>query len=143
MDRTKRLNHRFASVGWGLLFIWWGVVIMVDPLTVGMGAIGTGLILLGINAGRSWMDVPIRDSTTTWGIIFLAWGALDVARSLYHCVVTNIHDVITFQGGNESDLRQEFVDSIEDYLEFCKTRGEKSEKPHPSRSGSATALDQR
>ena len=41
MDRTKKLNHRFASVGWGLLFIWWGVVIMVDPLTIGMGAIGT------------------------------------------------------------------------------------------------------
>ncbi len=84
MNKTKKLNHRFASVGWGLLFIWWGVVIMVDPLTIGIGAIGTGLILLGVNAGRSWMNVPVRNSTTTWGIIFLAWGALDVARSLYH-----------------------------------------------------------
>jgi hypothetical protein len=60
------------------------VVILIDPLTTGMGAIGTGLILLGINAGRSWMNVPIRDSTTTWGVIFLAWGALDVTRSVYH-----------------------------------------------------------
>jgi hypothetical protein len=84
MDRTEKLNHRFASIGWGLLFIWWGVVVMVNPLTIGMGAIGTGLILLGINAGRAWMNVPTRDTTTTWGIIFLAWGALDVARSLYH-----------------------------------------------------------
>ena len=47
MDRTKKLNRRFASIGWGLLFIWWGVVVMVDPLTVGMGAIGTGPDLVG------------------------------------------------------------------------------------------------
>ena len=81
MGRTERLNHRFASIGWGLLFIWWGMVVMVGPLTIGMGAIGTGLILLGINAGRRLMNIPLRDSTTTFGIFTLVWGALDLARS--------------------------------------------------------------
>jgi len=84
MGKTERLNHRFASIGWGLLFIWWGVVVMVGPLTIGMGAIGTGLILLGINAARGLMNVPTRDSTTTFGVFALVWGGLDVARSLLH-----------------------------------------------------------
>ena len=67
----------------------------------------------------------------------------DDEAGLFHGVVTNTHDVITFQGDSESDLHRAFIDSIEDYLAFCATRGEKPEKPYPSRSGSATAVDQR
>ena len=84
MENAQTLNRNLAVIGDSALLIWWGIVIMVHPLTIGMGAIGTGLILLGINAGRAWMDIPIRDTTTTWGIIFLARGVLDVARSLSH-----------------------------------------------------------
>jgi predicted HicB family RNase H-like nuclease len=67
----------------------------------------------------------------------------DEESGFFHGEVTNTHDVITFQGDSESELHRAFIDSIEEYLEFCETRGEKPEKPHPSRSGNATALDQR
>jgi hypothetical protein len=80
MEHAKMLNHQFATLAWGALLIWWGIVIMVNPLTIGMGAIGTGLILLGVNAARSLKGIPARHSTTVVGVIALAWGALDQAR---------------------------------------------------------------
>jgi hypothetical protein len=77
MENTNTLNHNFATIGNGALLIWWGLVIMIEPLTIGMGAIGTGLILLGINAARLLTGIPTKGSTTTIGIIALVWGILD------------------------------------------------------------------
>ncbi len=77
MDNARTLNHNFATIGNGALLIWWGIVIMVGPLTVGMGAIGTGLILLGVNAARLRNGIPTKGSTTAVGIIALVWGTLD------------------------------------------------------------------
>ncbi|GGG04062.1 MULTISPECIES: type II toxin-antitoxin system HicB family antitoxin [Cysteiniphilum] len=43
--------------------------------------------------------------------------------------VINTRDVITFQSDTAHGLKQEFINSIEDYLEFCKERSEEPEKP--------------
>lgn len=43
--------------------------------------------------------------------------------------VINTRDVITFQSDTTHGLKQEFINSIEDYLEFCKERSEEPEKP--------------
>jgi hypothetical protein len=77
MENIKTLNHNFAMIGDGALLIWWGMVIMIDPLTIGMGAIGTGLIMLGVNAARLLNGIPSKGSTTFIGVIALVWGALD------------------------------------------------------------------
>ncbi len=82
MNNQENLNHALAAIGWGLLFIWWGVVVLIDPITMGTGAIGTGLILLGVNAARWTKGIPTRASTTTVGITALAWGILDQGRIL-------------------------------------------------------------
>lgn len=71
------LNHTIATVGLGLLLIWWGVVVIIGPLTLGIGAIGTGLILLGINLIRLLSGIPTYGSTTAIGIIALVLGTLD------------------------------------------------------------------
>ena len=44
--------------------------------------------------------------------------------------VINTRDVITFQGESVAELKQAFIDSIEDYLSFCKERNESPEKPY-------------
>jgi predicted HicB family RNase H-like nuclease len=44
--------------------------------------------------------------------------------------VVNLYDVITFEGESVAELRQAFEDSVEDYLDFCRQRGEKPEKPY-------------
>ena len=77
MEAKQAFNHNLATVGNSLLLVWWGAVIIVDPLTLAMGAFGSGLILLGVNAVRMLSGIPTKGSTTTLGIIALTWGALD------------------------------------------------------------------
>ncbi len=77
MENIKTQNHNLATIGNGALLIWWGIVIMIDPLTIGMGAIGTGLIMLGVNVARWRSGIPSKASTTFIGSIALVWGALD------------------------------------------------------------------
>jgi hypothetical protein len=82
MEPTKTLNHNIANVAWGALFIWWGIAIMIDPITIGMSAIGSGVILLGANAYRLWKGIPTLVSTTIVGTIALTWGLLDQLRTI-------------------------------------------------------------
>lgn len=79
MDNVKRLNNIFSNIGDNMLLIWWGIVIIVHPLTIGMGAIGTGLIALGVNAARRFKGIPTKLTTTIIGVMALLWGGLDVA----------------------------------------------------------------
>jgi hypothetical protein len=82
MESTKLLKHNIASLGEAVLLIWWGVVLAVNPLTIGIGAMGTGLILLGVNAVRLLKGLHAKSSTTAFGIVSLTWGALDQALRL-------------------------------------------------------------
>ncbi len=77
MDNLKTLNHTIATVGWGALFVWWGISILIGPITIGMSAIGTGLILLGVNAARSLKGIPIKNSNAPVAAIAIVWGVLD------------------------------------------------------------------
>ena len=52
MSNTQTLNRRYDAIGWGALFIWWGITELFQFLPDGSGAIGIGLILLGVNAAR-------------------------------------------------------------------------------------------
>lgn len=53
----------------------------------------------------------------------------DDEAELFHGEVINTRDVITFQGTSVKELRKAFRDSIDDYLAFCKDRGEEPDKP--------------
>lgn len=51
--------------------------------------------------------------------------------------VINTRDVITFQGSSVEELKKAFEDSVEDYLEFCRTRNEEPDKPFSGNESSA------
>ena len=53
----------------------------------------------------------------------------DEDANLFHGEVIDTRDVITFQGRSVKELRKAFSDSVDDYLKFCKERGEDPEKP--------------
>lgn len=53
----------------------------------------------------------------------------DEDAELFHGEVINLRDVITFQGSSAAELKQALAESVEDYLEFCRSRGEEPEKP--------------
>jgi predicted HicB family RNase H-like nuclease len=59
----------------------------------------------------------------------------DDEANIFHGEVVNTRDVITFQGTCVDDLRKAFIDSVEDYLEFCAERGETPEKPFTGKLG--------
>jgi hypothetical protein len=82
MDELKILNRKYETVAWGLLAIFWGVTILFDFIHFGVGLLGTGLILLGVNVVRSFYNLPTRVDNTVFGMLMLAWGGLELARPL-------------------------------------------------------------
>ena len=53
----------------------------------------------------------------------------DDEAGLFHGRVLHLRDVITFQGTSVEELRHEFHESVDGYLEWCVERSEKPEKP--------------
>jgi predicted HicB family RNase H-like nuclease len=53
---------------------------------------------------------------------------LDEEEGVFHGEVIHTRDVITFQGSSVAELKQAFEDSVDDYLEFCASRGEGAER---------------
>jgi predicted HicB family RNase H-like nuclease len=53
----------------------------------------------------------------------------DEDAEIFHGEVISLRDVITFQGKSVSELKRAFAASVEDYLAFCRQRGEEPEKP--------------
>ncbi|MEW6529455.1 MAG: type II toxin-antitoxin system HicB family antitoxin [Thermodesulfobacteriota bacterium] len=51
----------------------------------------------------------------------------DEAR-IFHGEVLDLKDVVTFQGKSVEEIKRAFRDSIDDYLDFCKQRGEKTDR---------------
>ncbi|WP_288431648.1 type II toxin-antitoxin system HicB family antitoxin [uncultured Agrobacterium sp.] len=53
----------------------------------------------------------------------------DEDAEIFHGEVINLRDVITFQGASAAELKQALAESVEDYISFCRERGEEPEKP--------------
>ncbi len=56
----------------------------------------------------------------------------------FHGEVMNTPDVIIFQGRSVDELKAALAELVEDYLAFCRERGEKPEKPTVRYWGRAT-----
>jgi len=53
----------------------------------------------------------------------------DDEAKIFHGEVLGIKDVVTFQGTTVDEIEQAFKDSVDDYLAFCKERGEEPNRP--------------
>jgi hypothetical protein len=84
MDNLQTLNRRLEAIAWGAFFVWWGITELFPSLPKGSGAIGIGIILLGLNVARSMNNIPSSGFTTTLGILALVLGVLDFSRGLLH-----------------------------------------------------------
>jgi len=59
----------------------------------------------------------------------------DEKAGIFHGEVSNIRDVITFQGKTAQELRQAFANSVEDYLAFCKGKEEEHQSYLDQKTG--------
>jgi hypothetical protein len=84
MENTRTLNRNLETMAWGALFIWWGITELFQFLPHGTGAIGIGLIFLGLNMARSLNGIPTSGFSTTLGILALVLGGLELASSVLH-----------------------------------------------------------
>lgn len=48
----------------------------------------------------------------------------DDAAEIFHGEVAGVRDVVTFERRTVDELTTAFQESIDDYLEFCRSRGE-------------------
>jgi predicted HicB family RNase H-like nuclease len=53
----------------------------------------------------------------------------DPDARILHGEVVGIRDVVTFQGRTVDEVEKAFRNSVDDYLAFCKKRGEQPDKP--------------
>jgi len=81
MSQKQSKKDVFETIAWGLFFVWWGITEMI-ALPDGSGAIGIGLILLGLNAARSESGIRTSSFSTTLGILALVFGGLELAAPL-------------------------------------------------------------
>lgn len=82
MNDVRTINRNLGQLAWGAIFIWWGITELFNFLPNGTGALGLGLILLGVNAARSLSGIPVSGFTITLGILALVWGGLELAGAL-------------------------------------------------------------
>ena len=79
MNNTQTINRNYDAIAWGVIFIWWGITELFKFLPDGTGAIGIGVILLGVNAARSRNGIRVSSFSTTLAILALVWGGLELA----------------------------------------------------------------
>ena len=84
MENTRKSNLDFGTIAWGALFILWGLTEMFKFLPDGTGAVGIGVILIGLNLARSLTGQPTSGFTTTFGILALLLGGLELVRPYLH-----------------------------------------------------------
>lgn len=85
MNNSQTTKRDYETIAWGLLLIWWGLRWWpLESLPNGIGLLGTGVILLGLNAARFLKGIPTRSVTTMLGLMAFLYGgfllAIDVMK---------------------------------------------------------------
>ncbi len=81
MEDTRKSTLDLEAIAWGAFFILWGITELIPSLPEGIGALGIGMILLGLNLIRYWKGEPTSGFTITLGILALLLGGLELVES--------------------------------------------------------------
>ena len=76
--------HKLDAIGWGLFFIWIGIALLAN-LGWGVGLLGTGLLVLGMQATCKYMGLRLDAFWIVVGALFALggiWELLTVRISL-------------------------------------------------------------
>ncbi|HEX8968886.1 MAG TPA: hypothetical protein VF937_13450, partial [Chloroflexota bacterium] len=79
IDRTHQstLDHQFERISWALFLIMIGGLALVPGVPGGTWLIGTGLIMLGLNAARYMNGIRMSNFTIVVGILALGVGVAE------------------------------------------------------------------
>ena len=65
----------------------------------------------------------------------------DADAGCFHGELVGLRDVVTFEGRSVEELQAALADSVDDYLDFCASRGEAPERPFSGRFDVRTEPD--
>lgn len=78
-DRDRAFEARLDAIGWGLLFVVVGAVLLVPDLPSGSWLVAVGAVMVGVSLVRLAMSLPIVWTTAILGIAALVGGICEVA----------------------------------------------------------------
>lgn len=76
--RKGALDHQLESVGWALFLIMIGGLMLVPGVPSGTWLVGTGLIMLGVNAVRRLNGITPSAFTVVLGVLAIAFGVAEM-----------------------------------------------------------------
>jgi hypothetical protein len=86
MEDARTLNRKYETAAWGAFFILLGVTSLFR-LAEGVGAVGIGIIFLGLNLARYLNKIPTSALTLTLGVLALVLGSADILRTVLNLQV--------------------------------------------------------
>ena len=72
-DETSKLSHKLTAVGWGLFFIWVGIVLLMK-INPGVGLLGVGVITLAMQVTRKYFNLKLERFWVVLGLLFVLGG---------------------------------------------------------------------
>lgn len=74
--RKQALNKRLETIAWGLFLIGFGLVALLPDRLIpdGFGFFGAGLVLIGLNAARYFLQIKMSGFTLVLGTIAIVVG---------------------------------------------------------------------
>lgn len=78
MDNDKRVVVKKAdAAGWGLFFMWIGIAFLAS-VGWGVGLLGVGIIILGVQTVRRYLDVGVDGFSIFVGALFFFGGLWEI-----------------------------------------------------------------
>jgi hypothetical protein len=74
----QHLDRRFERVGWGLFLVMIGGLWLLPGVQPGVWLVGTGLIMLGLNAARNANGIPASTFTLILGTAAIVLGVSEM-----------------------------------------------------------------
>ena len=80
MSNIKTLDARYETIAWGAILILVGGLEAIPGNQGGVGVLGIGIILLGLNLARYVSRIAVSPFSITLGVIALGLGAVALLR---------------------------------------------------------------
>lgn len=78
-DRNRELEARLDTVGWGVLFVAVGAVLLLPGLPAGAWLTATGVVMVGVSLVRMAVGLPVVWTTACVGVAALVGGTAEIA----------------------------------------------------------------
>ncbi len=72
-ESKRALAKKLDAAGWGLFFVWVGITFLAS-LGWGAGLLGVGIIIIGVQVARKYLDLPVEGFSLVVGAIFACGG---------------------------------------------------------------------